>query len=314
MINLAKKISVTLLEIIWNFEPRVIPSLKMPVWYGLLWAISFIIGYKILSKMFKSEDVPDEWMDKILVYTLLGGVLGARLGHCLFYEPSYYLANPIEILKIWEGGLASHGGVLGILIATYFFSKKVSKRSMFWTLDRLVVPSALATFFIRIGNLFNHEIVGKPTLTEYGFKFLRHEIPGWQAMKITNTDNLHDAFNKIANDPLYVDLVNTLPNRHPSQLYEAIAYLFIFLVVYFIYWKTNAGQIKGFLFGLFFILLFSARFIIEFTKESQGGADNGELLLNLNMGQWLSIPLVLVGFYFLLRNFKSFEINKKKIL
>jgi phosphatidylglycerol:prolipoprotein diacylglycerol transferase len=304
---------VNILEVIWNFEPRVVPSWPMPVWYGLLWAVSFLIGFKILEKMFKSEDVPAEWMDKILVYVLLGGVIGARLGHVFFYEPKEYLADPISILKIWEGGLASHGGALGVIIAAYLFSKRVSKKPVLWILDRLVVPTALAGFFIRIGNLFNHEIVGKATNTDYGFKFLRHEIPGWQAKEITNTDNLHDAFNEIATNPAYADLINSLPNRHPSQLYEAIAYLFIFFLILFLFWRTNASKLKGFLLGVFFILLFGARFLIEFTKESQGGADTGGLLFGFNMGQLLSIPLVLIGVYLLVKNIGQLKLKSNSL-
>lgn len=298
---------MNLLEVVWNFEPRVIPSLKMPVWYGIMWALGFLVGYKILERMLKSEKAPEEWMDKILVYVLVGGVLGARLGHCLFYQPDYYLANPIEILKIWEGGLASHGGAIGIIIAAYLLSKRVTKKPMVWSLDRLVVPTAFAAFLIRLGNLFNHEIVGKPTNSSAGFKFLRNDIMEWDALRETGAENAHDAYTLIANDPRFAYMLEAVPNRYPAQLYEAVCYLFIFLLLMFFYWKTNAAQLKGFLLGVFFITLFGARFVIEFFKENQDGID--EALNTINMGQILSIPLVLFGLFLMLKNIKNLKKN-----
>lgn len=299
---------MNLLEVVWNFEPRIVPSWPMPVWYGIMWALGFLVGYRILDKMLKSEDVPEGWMDKILIYTLAGGVLGARLGHCLFYQPDYYLAHPIDIFKIWEGGLASHGGAIGIIISSYLLSRNVTKKSILWSLDRLVVPTAFAAFLIRLGNLFNHEIVGKATGTDFGFKFLRHDILGWQALQETGKDNLHDAYTAIATEPQFANWLEAIPNRHPAQLYESICYLVIFVVLMAVYWKTNAAQIKGFLLGLFFILLFGARFVIEFFKENQDGIDQN--LNTINMGQILSIPLVLLGLYFVFRNFGALKKGK----
>ncbi len=296
-----------LLEIVWNFEPRIIPSWRMPVWYGIMWALGFLIGYRILDRMLKFEKAPEEWMDKILVYALIGGVLGARFGHVFFYDWAAYKTNPIEILYIWEGGLASHGGAIGIIIAAYLLSKYVTKKSILWILDRLVVPTAFAAFLIRLGNLFNHEIVGKVTGTDYGFKFLRHDIPSWEAIQLTGTEYLHDAYSMIANDPRFVDILNQIPNRHPAQLYESICYLVIFGIMMWFYWKTNASQLKGFLLGVFFIFLFGARFIIEFYKELQGGTDDGSS--TFNVGQMLSIPLVLFGLYLVLRQIQNVKRN-----
>ncbi len=300
---------MSLLEVVWNFEPRIIPSWEMPVWYGITWAMGFLIGYWILNKMLKSENAPEDWMDKILLYTLAGGILGARLGHCLFYQPDYYLANPLDILKIWEGGLASHGGAIGIIISSYILSKKVTHKGILWNLDRLVVPTAFAGFLIRMGNLFNHEIVGKATGTDYGFKFLRHDIPWFEALEITGEKTLHDAYTAIANKPQFADILAAIPNRHPAQLYEAICYLIIFAIMMGVYWKTNAAKLKGFLLGLFFILIFGARFVIEFFKENQDGIDQN--LNTINMGQILSIPLVLFGVYLVGRRIKSLKKGKE---
>jgi phosphatidylglycerol:prolipoprotein diacylglycerol transferase len=301
---------VTLLEIVWNFEPRVVPSWKMPAWYGIMWALGFYLGFIILNRMYKSEKVPEAWMDKTFIYVLIGGVLGARLGHCLFYQPDIYLKDPIQILYIWEGGLASHGGAIGIIIMSYILAKKVTKTSMLWVLDRLVVPTALAGFLIRMGNLFNHEIVGLATGTDSGFKFLRHDIPASYAMKITGKsyDKLGEAYDLIATDPRYAEVLASVPNRYPAQLYEALCYLVIFGFIFFLYWKTNAAKLKGFLLGFFFVTVFGARFVIEFIKENQEGIDQG--LTGLNMGQYLSFPLVAIGLFLMFRNIKNLKKGK----
>lgn len=302
-----------ILEIVWNFEPRVIPSFKLPAWYGIMWALGFLVGYRIMDKMLKSEGAPPEWMDKILIYSLLGGILGARFGHIFFYDWASYKDTPLDMLKIWEGGLASHGGAIGIIIAAYLLSRKVTKKPIVWILDRLVVPTAFAAFLIRIGNLFNHEIVGKATNSNFGFKFLRHDINEWEAARLAGTDYIHDAYSKIANDPSLAYVLEQVPNRYPAQLYEAICYLFIFGILMFLYWKTNAAKFGGFMLGVFFTLLFSARFFIEFLKESQGGTDDAGLLSSygINMGQMLSLPLVLFGLFLMLRKVKEVKRNSK---
>ena len=257
-------------------------------------------------------------MDKTFIYTLAGGVIGARLGHCIFYDWDYYGANPIEILYIWQGGLASHGGALGIIFTSWLLSRNVFKRSMLWLLDRLVVATALAGFLIRMGNLFNHEIVGIPTGNSSGFKFLRHDIDSGTAMRLTGKNSPEKAYDAIANDPQFAELLATIPNRHPAQLYEAIFYLLVFGLLFFLYWKTNAARIKGFLLGAFFITVFGFRFLVEFIKENQtemftenvdGVAQNAD---GLNMGQWLSIPLVAFGIYLVIRNIKQLKKGREE--
>ncbi len=316
IVKLVKKIIVNILEIVWNFEPRVVPSWSMPVWYGIMWALGFLVGYRIMDRMLKFEKAPQEWMDKVLLYCVVGGVLGARFGHVFFYDWADYKDNPIDILKIWEGGLASHGGTIGIIIAAYLLSRFVTKKSILYILDRLVVPAALAAFFIRLGNLFNHEIVGKATGTDFGFKFLRHDIHSSEAVRLANTNSLHDAYSKIANDPSLAYVLEQVPNRYPAQLYEALCYLVIFGVLMWLYWKSNASQLKGFLLGTFFVLLFSARFFIEYLKESQGGSDDAGLLASygINMGQMLSLPLVLFGLFLVFRKISEFKKGKIEVL
>jgi len=247
------------LDIPWNVNPEIFSIGKFAIrWYGLLFASSFFFGYLIMAGFFKKEKIPEEVLDRLTLYMALGTIIGARLGHCLFYEPAYYLSNPVEILMVWHGGLASHGAGIGIFIALYLFAKK-SKKSYLWILDRVAVVVALSGFFIRTGNLMNSEIYGVETNLPWGFVFLRNG--------------------------------ETVP-KHPTQIYEALAYLLVFILLYFIY-KKNRGVFKsGLLFSLFMMLVFTFRFFVEFIKNNQVAFESG---MTLNMGQWLSIPFVLFG-------------------
>ncbi len=246
--------------ITWNADPEIFSLGPLSVrWYGLMFALSFILGYYIVEKQFKHEKENLKWLDSLLMYIVVSTIIGARLGHVFFYGWDYYSQNIGEILMVWKGGLASHGGAIGIFIALFIHSKKFTKKSVFWTIDRVVIPTALAAMFIRLGNLFNSEIYGVETSLPWGFIFERnHEV---------------------------------VP-KHPTQLYEALAYLGSFILLNWLYWKTTIKSKTGMLTGLFFILIFSARFFIEFVKEDQ---EAFEAAMSLNMGQWLSIPFVLLG-------------------
>ena len=159
--------------VVWDVDPYIFHIGSRPIaWYGLFWAMVFIVGYYIMKSIYKKEKLNDNQLDMLWMYMLISTILGARLGHCLFYEPSYYLSNPVEILKIWEGGLASHGGAIGILIGLFIYARKI-KKPYIWILDRIVVPVAIAGAFIRFGNLMNSEIYGEPTTLPWGFKFVR---------------------------------------------------------------------------------------------------------------------------------------------
>lgn len=259
----------------WTVSPEILKlgpfSLR---WYGLLFALAFVFGYVILSKIYKKEKKSLEDLEQLSIYVILGTVIGARLGHCLFYDPAYYLTNPVEILKVWRGGLASHGAAIGILTAIYLFSKKKKDQNIIWILDRLIIVVALGGAFIRLGNLFNSEIIGKATDLPWAFVFVRvDEIP-----------------------------------RHPTQLYESLFYFLSFIILYFIYQKKSVTLKPGFLFGLFLILIFGFRFFIEFLKENQSAFESA---LPINMGQILSIPFVLLGLYFIFRK-KQFTASAKK--
>lgn len=248
--------------ITWNANPILFSLGPLHIrWYGLMFAIGFWIGTNIVNKMFKHEGVPESWVGTLLIYTIVATVVGARLGHVFFYEWDYYSAHPDKIIAFWEGGLASHGGTIGIIIAVCLFSWFTTKKSPIWTLDRLVVPTALVGALIRIGNLFNSEIYGHPTDLPWGFIYVRgHEWPGIPC--------------------------------HPTQIYESLAYLALFGLLYWLYWKKNAEERPGLLFGIFLTWLFTARVLIEFLKNPQVEFEQS---MALNMGQLLSIPFIICG-------------------
>ncbi len=244
----------------WNVSPEIFSLGPLHVrWYGLMFAVGFLFGYSHGEKMFKHENIDLKWLESLFIYLIVATVVGARLGHVLFYGWDYYSQHPIEILYVWQGGLASHGGVLGILVALYFWSRKVSKRSILWVLDRVVVPTALVAALIRFGNLMNSEINGVETTLPWGFIFERN----------------HETVAK-----------------HPTQIYESLSYLLTFGVMLYMYWKTKAKDYQGLIFGVFFTMVFGARFLIEYIKEDQ---EAFEATMSLNMGQWLSVPFVLTG-------------------
>ncbi|HOW39988.1 MAG TPA: prolipoprotein diacylglyceryl transferase [Bacteroidales bacterium] len=259
----------------WDVNPEIFRIGSFAVrWYGLLFASSFFFGYIIMNKMFKNEKLGEDVLDRLTIYMAVGTIVGARLGHCLFYEPSYYLKNPLEILMIWHGGLASHGAAIGILLAIWYFARK-ERKDYLWVMDRIVITVALAGFFIRMGNLMNSEIYGVETTVPWGFVFLRnHEVAP----------------------------------KHPTQIYEAFAYLAIFVLLYKLYWVKKGEHLQGLLFSLFLVLVFTSRFFIEFLKEDQVAF---EATMKINMGQWLSIPFIIAGLWGL---YKTFTVRKRAVI
>ncbi|MCK5066120.1 MAG: prolipoprotein diacylglyceryl transferase [Bacteroidales bacterium] len=255
--------------ITWNVDPEIFNIGQLSIrWYGLLFASAFLSGYIVFTRFLATERLTSEMLDQLLIYIAVGTVLGARLGHCFFYEPDYFLKNPLEILKIWKGGLASHGAAIGILLSLWLYIRK-HKLSFLWLIDRIVIVVALGGAFIRLGNLFNSEIYGLPTELPWGFEFVR--------------DKLYDS-NTGA-------LLPTVA-RHPTQLYEALSYILIFVVLFIFYRKRYLKVRDGFIFGVFMILLFSARFFIEFVKNDQVAFEAG---MQFNMGQLLSLPFIFAG-------------------
>lgn len=251
--------------IVWDVNPELIDSFISLRWYSLMFLIGFLVGYKIVEKMFKHEGAPEKWLGSLLLWVMVGTIVGARLGHVFFYAWDYYSQHPIEILYTWEGGLASHGGAIGVLLAVLAFSKFTAKRSALWTFDKLVVAVAMVAGLIRLGNLFNSEIFGHATDLPWGFMFVNS--PEWHAMYAGQA-------------------------CHPTQIYEALCYFALFALLMWMYWKKDAQTRPGLLFGTFLVGTFLTRFFIEFIKNDQV---DFEATMALNMGQWLSIPFVLAG-------------------
>ena len=264
----------------WNVDPVVVwITDSFPLkYYGAFFACGLLLGFYIVRSIYKKENVSLESLDNLLIYVIVGTVLGARLGHCFFYEASYFFQHPIEILlpiqKI-EGvykfvgfkGLASHGGTIGVLIAILLYCKK-HKVKLLWILDRIAIAVPITAAFIRFGNFMNSEIYGKPTNGNWGVVFQRDDL---------------------------------IP-RHPTQLYEAFSYLLIFVILFFMFKSEKIKQKSGLIFGCFLTLLFFARFIIEFFKENQEVFENNMLI---NMGQILSIPFILIGLTLIIWKSKS---------
>lgn len=268
----------------WNVTSELIEGWATPNKYGLLFVSGLILGYLVMKRMFKREGIPEDQLEKLLIYVVFATIIGARLGHVFFYDWPSYREHPIDIFKVWEGGLASHGAAIAIIIALVFYSKKVSHRPIMWILDRVVIPVAIGATFIRLGNLVNHEIIGKPSDLPWAFIFnhagMEYEINGQQVP------------------------------RHPAQLYESIYYFFTFLFLLFLYWKTNARLRQGVLFGTFMIVLWFGRFMIEFVKEGQTERDHFGVL---NTGQLLSIPLIIAGIVILYLGLKKKVVDGKSI-
>ena len=233
-----------------------------PRWYGFLFMGSFIVGFILMRQMYIAAGRTMEELDKLLLYVLIATIIGARLGHVIFYDLGYYLRNPSQIIAIWRGGLASHGAAIGIILAMYLYVKKVPKMSFLWLADRVVIVVALAGAFIRTGNFINSEIIGKPTELPWAIIFAK---------------------------------VDMIP-RHPTMLYEAILCIVIFAFLWILYKRYKQRPPEGAIFGLFLALLFGGRFFLEFTKVNQAEFAGDWAL---NMGQWLSIPLVAIGIWLL---------------
>ena len=228
-------------------------------WYGVFFLIGFYLGYFYMTWICRRENKPNQKLDSLLVYLIVGTTIGARLGHCLFYEFDYFSQHPLEIFMIWHGGLASHGGTLGVILSLVLFCRKNPEFETLWLMDRIAVPTILTGAFIRLGNLMNSEIIGKPTGTDWGVIFKR---------------------------------VDNVP-RHPAMVYESIVYFLIYLSSFWLYKKYGAKTPRGLLLGWSIGCIFTARIFIEFLKENQEAFESN---MNLNMGQWLSIPFALVGF------------------
>ncbi|MDD3877741.1 MAG: prolipoprotein diacylglyceryl transferase [Bacteroidales bacterium] len=259
---------MNLIVIVWDVSPEIIRIGNYPArWYGLLFGFAFILGYYVMQFIYKREHVDAKYLESLFLYVALGGIIGARLGHCFFYDFQTTIENPLTVLYIWKGGLASHGGAIGILFSVLLYSFKYKYKPYIWIIDRIVIPISMGGALIRLGNLANSEIVGKTSELPWAFLFV--------------------------NNPLY----NAAP-RHPAQLYEAIAYVLIFIFLLSLYHRKKGDIGKGIFLGWFLVLIFMIRFLIEFIKENQSRFEEN---MWLNMGQILSIPLVIIGLFLIFR-------------
>ena len=291
-------------------------------YYNLLWIIAFALGWYIMKRIFERENKSREQLDSLFVYTVLATMLGARLGHVFFYDWAYYKNHLIEILLpireragstlfgIINGyeftgftGLASHGAAIGVILGMYLFTRKYREFNMLYILDRIVIPISLGAFLVRLGNFFNSEINGKVTDASFflATRFVRDsdDMPAGKAMSITGEKNPNTAYHALQDNPQFAQYLEAIPYRHPAQLYEGVLYLGVFILLYYLYWNTQRKDQPGYFFGLFLVLLWSIRFLVEFVKKSQGGFE--ESLGLLTTGQWLSIPFIVLGLYFMFR-------------
>jgi len=253
----------------WSASPILFELGPIAVrWYGLMFVLAFIGGGEITKIIFKTEGRDPKHVDSLTMYIMFGIIIGARLAHCLFYDPSYYLANPLEIIQIWKGGLASHGGAIGMITGIYLYSKKHADQPIMWLLDRMTLAGCIGGAFVRMGNFFNSEILGHRTDFFLGIKFLR---------------------------------VDPMP-RHPAQLYESIIYFIIFVVLVLVYRHFKDKLPTGRLLGMYLSSVFTARILLEFVKENQSDFEKG---MFMNMGQLLSLPFVLIGLYFIFKSIKK---------
>ncbi|GGB86626.1 prolipoprotein diacylglyceryl transferase [Flavobacterium suaedae] len=299
------------LSFVWNPSEGIDLGFFMIRYYSLMFVVAFGLGWYIMKKIFEREGESMENLDKLFIYTLIATLLGARLGHVFFYDWDYFSQHPAEILLPFRwndngdfeftgfAGLASHGAAIAIILFMIYYSKKIIHRPLLWILDRVVIPVTSGGIFVRIGNFMNSEILGKETSESLptAVKFIRGEdnLNKYQAMKVTNVKDYNKAYDLIEKDPQFADTLANIPFRHPAQLYEAAGYVIVFLIIYYMYWKTDARKRRGLIFGVFLVLLWTVRFLVEFVKQSQGGFE-GENPILLT-GQWLSIPFILAGIY-----------------
>lgn len=263
------------LSINWNPSEGIDLGFFMIRYYSLMFVVAFALGWFLMKRIYLREGLTVKELDSLFIYTVLATLIGARLGHFLFYEPEMFIKDPLHIFLPVEfspkfrivgfRGLASHGAAIGIIIAMYYYSKKIIHKPLLWILDRVVIPVSIGGVFVRLGNFMNSEIIGRPTNSDFGVVFQQ--------------------------------LGETFP-RHPSQLYEAAGYILVFLILWYTYWKTDKREKTGYIFGLFLILLWTVRFVVEFSKENQVPFEDS---IPLNMGQWLSIPFILIGLYLIFR-------------
>lgn len=284
---------MNLLSIVWDWNPTFIMLGELDIrWYGLMWAIAILVAERILAYAYKREGLPPRTIESAFLWIVLGTFIGARVGHCLFYEPETYLAEPWRIITdIRDGGMASHGATIGIILGVWGFTRR-NHLPFIWGMDRIAIVAPLSGAVIRFGNLFNSEIVGYPTDVAWGFKFVRHDA--YRAWVEHNGD-------------VPTEIIETIPARHPAQLYEALCYIAIFAIVMYLYFRKDMGRRRpGVLISIALMSIFTMRFFIEFLKERQVDFEEG---MSLDMGQLLSIPFIVLGIVILANALRRPEVK-----
>ncbi|WP_405211804.1 prolipoprotein diacylglyceryl transferase [Dokdonia sp. Asnod2-E02] len=287
--------------------------------YSLMFVVAFSLGFYLMKKMFQREEVAIEKLDSLFIYAVVSILLGARLGHVFFYQTELLWEDPLSVILPFRfvpefeftgfRGLASHGAAIATIFGLYLYNKKILHKSVLWILDRVVITCASGAIFVRIGNFLNSEMVGKITDSPLGIQFVQDEISERRAVSLTNIQNPKKAYQALTEDPQFAEIISSIPYRYPGQLMEAFGYVFVFIILYLLYWKTEARKKPGFLFGLFLLLLMTVRLVVEnFKREQVEGRE--DWIFNLNTGQVLSIPFILIGLYFVITAFTKKPINE----
>ncbi|MBN9284252.1 MULTISPECIES: prolipoprotein diacylglyceryl transferase [Flavobacterium] len=297
------------LQFVWNPSHGIDLGFFTVRYYSLMFVVAFGLGWYLMKHIYQREGISIEKLDSLFIYTVFATLIGARLGHVFFYDWDYFKDHKLEILLPFRfepsfeftgfAGLASHGAAIAIILVMYYYSKKIIHKPILWILDRIVIPVTCGGIFVRFGNFFNSEIIGHETTSSLGIRFIQDKFSPREAMQLTNINNPAEAYKAIETNPQFAPLLESVIPKHPAQLYEALGYVFVFLILFFLYWKTNAREKLGYLFGIFLVLLWTVRFVVEYVKESQGGFEN-ELGM-FSTGQWLSIPFIIIGFILLIR-------------
>lgn len=283
--------------------------------YSLMFVVAFMLGWYLMKRIYKREGIDEEKLDPLFIYSVLAILIGARLGHVFFYQTELLWQDPLSVILPFRfvpeieytgfQGLASHGAAIGMIIAMYLYNKKILHRSALWLLDRVILPVCLGGIFVRIGNFFNSEMVGKiANNSNLAIKFVQDQYNKYEVQRITGISDTKKAYQALTDDPQFASYIEAIPYRYPGQLMESAGYVIVFAILMAIYWKTDLRKKEGFIFGTFLVLLWSVRFIVEFFKRAQvEGRENW--IFDLNTGQLLSIPFILIGLFFMIRGFNQ---------
>lgn len=298
------------LKMTWNPSTGLDLGFFTVHYYSLMFVIAFMLGWYLMKRVYEHEQVSIEKLDPLFIYSVLSILIGARLGHVFFYQTELLWQDPLSVVLPFRfvpeieytgfQGLASHGAAIGMIIAMYLYNRKILKKSVLWLLDRVILPVSLGAIFVRIGNFFNSEMVGKVTDSNLGIKFVQDQYSQYQAQRITGIPNARKAFAALTDDPQFSEYITAIPYRFPGQLMEATGYVFVFLILMAVYWKTGLRKKEGFIFGLFLTLLWSVRFIVEYFKRAQVEGRE-DWIFGFNTGQILSIPFILIGIFLMVR-------------